>query len=190
MPDIAEKMYTIYGVLSHLITLFCCKFFDLCCFVMKSVLLQIINAPLREEKSSQKLCPWINQRKLTRWNSLFGLLFCFLIFFFVFCICPGITLMKNYKYQVRRNFLGLDNRSGRVSMIPCHLHWYGVYNTIVLRFTLTLFRVLGLGHLLFWLSLTARGRLFKTSDKINANIAHIAMYLYCSKKCFHSGRRH
>lgn len=81
MPDIAEKMYTIYGVLSHLITLFCCKFFDLCCFVMKSVLLQIINAPLREEKSSQNLCPWRNQRKLTRWNSLFGLLFCFLIFF-------------------------------------------------------------------------------------------------------------
>ena len=57
-------------------------------------------------------------------------------------------------------------------MTPCHLHRY------VIRFTLTLSLGLGLGHPLCWRSLTARGRLFITSDKINA---HIATNLFCSK---------
>ena len=60
-------------------------------------------------------------------------------------------------------------------MTQCHFYQY------VIRFTRTLSLVLGLGHLLCWRSLTARGRLLITSDKINANIAHIAMNLFCTK---------
>ena len=50
-------------------------------------------------------------------------------------------------------------------MTQCHFYQY------VIRFTRTLSLVLGLGHLLCWRSLTAHGRLFIKSNKMNANIA-------------------